>query len=91
MQVTEFSAELRRRHGIWTDDYCLRHCEGYRVRGHEGTVGIVEEVWLSPRDGTVGALLVRRIDDYATVTVPPELVDGIDSGTECVRISRLDA
>ena len=91
MQVNQLSAELGRRHGIWTDDYCLRHCEGYRVRGPEGTVGFVEEAWLSPQDGTVEALLVRRTDDYSTVTVPPELIDGIDSGAECVRISGLDA
>jgi hypothetical protein len=78
------------RHGVWTEDYCLRHCQGYRVCGPDGIVGYVEEVWLSPEDDTVEALLVRRTDDYQTFTVPPELVEGIDAEADCLQVGETD-
>lgn len=85
--MTATLAHQSGRHGIWTDDYCLRHCEGYSVRGPEGMVGFVEEVWLSPQDDKVESLLVRRTDRYETLAVPLELVERVDTGAECVVLA----
>jgi sporulation protein YlmC with PRC-barrel domain len=89
-KVTTILPERIHRQGVWTDDYCLRHCQGYRVCGPDGTVGYVEEVRLSPEDDTVEALLVRRTDGYQTFTVPRGLVEDVDAEADCLWIGRPD-
>ena len=80
--------ERLHRRGIWTEAYCLRHCEGYRVCGPAGTVGYVEEVWLSP-EGDPETLLVRG-RHYERLHVPVGLVEEIDTGAECLRVGELE-
>lgn len=75
------------RDSCWTKDFCLTHCEGYRVCGPDGTVGYVEEVWLSP-EGDVETLLVRG-EDYARFEVPAELVEDIDPAADCLLIAEV--
>jgi hypothetical protein len=40
-------------------DYWLAHCEGYRVDGHEGRIGFVDEVRANPADPKTPLLAVR--------------------------------
>jgi hypothetical protein len=41
------------------DDYWLQHCEGFRVDGSGGRIGIVEEVRTDPSDPGTVVLAVR--------------------------------
>lgn len=41
------------------DDYWLQHCEGFRVDGSGGRIGVVEEVRADPADPTTVVLAVR--------------------------------
>jgi hypothetical protein len=40
-------------------DYWVAHCEGYRVEGHEGRIGFVEEVRENPDDPSTPLLAIR--------------------------------
>jgi len=40
-------------------DYWIAHCEGYRVDGHEGRIGFVEEVRDNPDDPATPLLAIR--------------------------------
>lgn len=40
-------------------DYWIAHCEGYRVDGHEGRIGFVEEVRENPADPKTPLLAIR--------------------------------
>ena len=43
--MTTIAPSAERQGGIWTDDYCLRHCEGYAVDDADGRrLGYVETV-----------------------------------------------
>lgn len=85
--MTAILPERVRRRTIWTEAYCLRHCEGYRVCGPDGTVGYVEEVRLTP-EGDVETLLVRG-RDYEKLEVPAELVEDIDPAADCLLIAEV--
>lgn len=56
-------------------DYWLAHCEGYRVDGHEGRIGFVEEVRVE-RDRVILAVSAGRLG-RRLLLMPSEAVDFI--------------
>ncbi len=66
-------------------DYWIAHCEGYRVDGHDGRIGFVEEVRPNPanphspllaiRVGALGRrLIVVRADDVHSIVPRSERI-----------------
>ncbi|MGZ8716641.1 MAG: hypothetical protein ACXWYO_05955 [Gaiellaceae bacterium] len=53
----------------WTDEYLLRHCEGYRVDSLDVHAGYVEEIVLLPDESTPIGLLVRGVSGLIFVSV----------------------
>jgi len=53
----------------WTEEYLLRHCEGYRVDSLDGHAGYVEEIVLLPDESTPIGFLVRDAPGLTFVSV----------------------
>ncbi|MGZ4415994.1 MAG: hypothetical protein ACXVRZ_16705 [Gaiellaceae bacterium] len=53
----------------WTDEYLLRHCEGYRVDLLDVHDGYVEEIVLLPDESTPIGFLVRGVSGLFFVSV----------------------
>jgi hypothetical protein len=53
----------------WTDEYLLRHCEGYRVDSLDEHAGYVEEIVLLPDESTPIGFLVRGVPGLTFVSV----------------------
>jgi hypothetical protein len=53
----------------WTDEYLLRHCEGYRVDALDVHAGYVEEIVLLPDESTPIGFLVRGGSGLTFVSV----------------------
>jgi hypothetical protein len=53
----------------WTDEYLLRHCEGYRVDSPDAHAGYVEEIVLLPDESTPIGFLVRGVPGLTFVSV----------------------
>ena len=78
--------EVERAPSTWSSDYWLRHCEGFRVVGPEGRLGLVEVVLDdeegNPEElGVVGGLFGTRA---AFVRVAD--VAAIDARAERIRL-----
>jgi hypothetical protein len=67
----------------WTDEFWIRHCEGFRVERPGGPIGIVEGVRHGP-DGEVEALLVRH--EGLVRVVPTSDVRAVDGWLEVVFV-----
>lgn len=81
--VTTLRTTPSRGHSSWTEDYGLRHCEGYRVVGPRGLVGYVEEVHADEL-GEVRAIVVagaRRL-----LVSAPE-IGSVDVDRELIRLT----
>lgn len=87
----------------WTDEYLLRHCEGYRVDSPEGHPGYVEEIVLLPDESEPIGFLVRggsgltfvsvhQIRDFSPsaqrIVVDPLLPIGRPSGLTSASMTR---
>jgi hypothetical protein len=75
----------------WTDDYWLRHCEGFRVDTLDGHVGYVDEVVCSDATGAPLALRVRcgfGAGGIVVVRVDDVLELHQDGGSILVRVER---
>ena len=71
------------RRSSWTEDYGLRHCEGYRVMGPRGPAGYVEEVHTDEL-GEVRAIVVagaRRL------LVSAREIGSVDVDRELIRLT----
>jgi hypothetical protein len=80
--MTLTSAKSAHRRSVcWTPEYCLAHCQGYRVVGPGGHLGYVDEVRSGP-DGHVSALVVTGIAD----PVSTGLIEEIDPAVELIRL-----
>lgn len=53
----------------WTDEYLLRHCEGYRVDVLDVHDGYVEEIILLPDESEPIGFLVRGVSGLIFVSV----------------------
>ena len=67
--------------GCWTEDYWLRHCEGFRVEDADGEAGYVEEV-LCDGGGTPIALHVAG----RAGTVPVSAVEEVSPAHELITL-----
>jgi hypothetical protein len=71
--MSAFAADLER--SMWSADYVLAHCEGFRVESGDGVLGYVEEIVRAPGCVKPLALRVRTgFDEQGVVTV---LVDDV--------------
>ena len=77
MTVTHSDTDLR----FWSHDYWLGHCEGFRVDGPEGRVGVVEAV-LGHEDEPTTLAVREGLFALRTVYVPIEQVADIDPRAE---------
>ena len=66
---------------FWSHDYWLAHCEGFRVDGPEGRVGIVEAV-LGHEDEPTTLAVREGLFALRTVYVPIEQVADIEPRAE---------
>ena len=79
--------ETNERHARWSDEYWLRHCEGFRVDCPDRHVGYVEEVRLSLDDGDPEELVVRvGFEGPGMVVVPVAQVALVSPEVERVLI-----
>ena len=73
---------------LWTSEYCLDHCEGYRVETSDGHLGFVEEVVWDPELGEPTELLIRKSHDaFGLVVVPTERVSNVRPEAEEILVA----
>lgn len=68
--------------GVWTDEYLLRHCEGYIVDGPGGHLGFVSEVVAT--DDSLELVVDGASGEFR---VPLEAIERFDPGAERVVVS----
>ena len=71
-----------RPHACWTEEYGLRHCEGYRVAGPGGPVGYVEEV----RVDELGEIRAIVVAGARRLLVPAGEIGSVDVDSELIRL-----
>ncbi len=74
-------------HPCWTDDYGLRHCEGYRVVGPRGHVGYVEEV----RADELGEIRAIVVAGGRRLLVSAHEIGSVDVDSELIRLTQTPA
>jgi hypothetical protein len=81
--VTHFDSEITH----WAKGYWLGHCEGYRVDGPEGRVGIVEAV-LGDEEAPTTLAVREGLFALRTVYVPVDDVAEIEPRAERILLRR---
>jgi hypothetical protein len=83
--ATTLHETTSRRHSCWTEEYGLRHCEGYRVAGPRGPVGYVEEV----RVDELGVLRAIVVAGARRLLVSAREIDSVDVDSELIRLKHV--
>jgi hypothetical protein len=84
-------AKVHPEENIWTIEYLLVHCQGYRVESAEGRLGYVEEVVQDPQWGIWGEPVSLRVrTDAGILAIPIEdVLDLHPNGKRLVVRTRL--
>jgi hypothetical protein len=72
----------------WTEEWCLRHCEGYRVEADGRFLGYVEEVVIEPDEflADFGPVLDLVVGPPTGDTVSADDVVRVDDGRQLVVV-----